>query len=95
MRKFLLFAAAFAAAPVLAQTAQTSPSAQGNVAVTIYNDNLALVQDTRQLNIPAQRSRQEFPDVSAQIRPETVSLSAEGSRSSSRISISTSCPRRR
>jgi hypothetical protein len=77
MRKFLLFATVFAA-PALAQTAQTSPSAQGNVAVTIYNNNLALVQDTRQLNIPGQRSRQEFPDVSAQIRPETVSLVADG-----------------
>ena len=78
MRKILLLATTFAAAPAFAQTAQTSPSAQGNVAVTIYNDNLALIQDTRQLNIPASRSRQEFPDVSAQIRPETVSLSADG-----------------
>jgi hypothetical protein len=58
------------AAPVLAQ------GAQGDVAVTIYNDNLALVQDTRQLDIPAGRSRQEFPGVSAQIRAETVSFAA-------------------
>jgi hypothetical protein len=48
------------------------------VAVTIYNNDLALVQDSRQLNLPARRSRQEFPDVSAQIRPETVTLSGEG-----------------
>src|SRR3712207_2025353 len=81
MRKFLLLATAFAAAPALAQTASTTPigpSAQGNVAVTIYNNNLALVQDTRQLDIPGRRSRQEFPDVSAQIRPETVSLTGDG-----------------
>jgi hypothetical protein len=58
------------AAPAFAQ------SAQGDVAVTIYNDNLALVQDIRQLDIPAGRSRQEFPDVSAQIRAETVSFAA-------------------
>ena len=32
------------------------------------------MQDTRQLNVPAGRSRQEFPDVSAQIRSETVTL---------------------
>jgi hypothetical protein len=76
MRTILLLTAAFAA-PAATQTAQTSPSAQGNVAVTIYNDNLALIQDTRQLEIPGRRSRQEFPDVSAQIRPETVSLSGE------------------
>jgi hypothetical protein len=55
-------------APVFAQ------SAQGDVSVTIYNNNLALVQDIRQLNLPAGRSKQEFPDVSAQIRPQTVSL---------------------
>jgi hypothetical protein len=36
------------------------------------------VQDTRQLDIPGGRSRQEFPDVSAQIRPETVTLSGAG-----------------
>ena len=70
MRRLLIFAAA-ASAPALAQTGQ------GNVAVTIYNNNLALVQDTRQLAIPARRSRQEFPDVSAQIRPETVTLSGD------------------
>ncbi|HEX8511643.1 MAG TPA: DUF4139 domain-containing protein [Allosphingosinicella sp.] len=69
MRRFVVLAL-FAAGPVLGQ------SSQGDVAVTIYNDNLALVQDTRQLNIPAGRSRQEFPDVSAQIRAETVSFAA-------------------
>jgi hypothetical protein len=63
---------AFIAAPAFAQ------SGQGNVAVTIYNDNLALVQDTRQLSLSTQRSREEFPDVSGQIRPETVTLSGEG-----------------
>lgn len=69
MRRFV-FIAFFAAAPALAQ------SGQGDVAVTIYSDNLALVQDTRQLDIAAGRSRLEFADVSAQIRPETVSFAA-------------------
>ena len=69
MRGFVLIAF-FAAGPALAQ------SAQGDLAITIYNDNLALVQDTRQLNIPAGRSRQEFLDVSALIRAETVSFAA-------------------
>jgi len=71
MRSAILLSV-LAAAPAVAQTAQ------GDVAVTIYNDDLALVQDTRQLAVPAQRSRQEFPDVSGQIRPETVTLSGEG-----------------
>lgn len=51
-------------------------SAQGDVALTIYNNNLALVQDVRQIDIAAGRTRVEFPDVSASIRPETLSFSA-------------------
>jgi hypothetical protein len=78
-RLTLALAAASAALPGLA-VAQTAPAptAQGDVSVTIYNNNLALVQDARTLNVPQGRSRQEFPDVSAQIRPETVTLSGPG-----------------
>lgn len=61
-------------AALQAAAATTAASAQGNVAVTIYNDNLALVRDVRQIAVPAGRARIEFPDVSAQIRPETVTL---------------------
>jgi hypothetical protein len=78
MRRVLFLATALAA-PAFAQTVQTpqiGPSAQGDVSVTVYNQNLALVQDTRQIAIPAGRSRQEFPNVSGQISPETVTLSA-------------------
>jgi hypothetical protein len=66
------------AAPSYAQSASPSGSAQGDVSVTIYNDDLALVQDTRQISIPQGRSRQEFSDVSGQIRAETVSFAAAG-----------------
>ena len=51
-------------------------TAQGDVAVTIYNNNLALVQDVRQLDIARGDVRIEFPDVSAEIRPETLSFHA-------------------
>ncbi len=51
-------------------------TAQGDLAVTIYNNGQALVQDVRQLPIAQGRSRIEFPDVSASIRPETLSFSA-------------------
>lgn len=54
--------------------AQTAP----RLSVTIYNDNLALVQDQRDLTLAGGRQRLEFKDVSAAIRPETVSLSAAG-----------------
>ena len=75
MRIFLLACTFLASAsPSFGQASE--PTAQGNIAVTIYNDNLALVQDVRQLSIPAGRSRQEFRDVSGQIRAETVSFAA-------------------
>ncbi|MET0250279.1 MAG: DUF4139 domain-containing protein [Sphingobium sp.] len=68
------------AAPLFAQDAAdpTAASRQGDLAVTIYNDDLALVQDVRRLAIPSGVSRIEFPYVSAQIRPETLSFAADG-----------------
>ncbi len=65
------------AAPLLAQDAATG-NAQGDVAVTIYNNGQSLVQDDRQLSVAAGGNRIEFPDVSARIRPETVTLSGPG-----------------
>ena len=56
-------------------TLAVAQSQHGNVAVTIYNNNLALVQDVRSIALPAGRTTVEFPDVSAQIRAETVGLS--------------------
>jgi hypothetical protein len=53
-----------------------APAPQPGLSLTVYNGNLSLVQDVRRLDIPAGRSRQEFPDVSAQIRSETVTLTA-------------------
>jgi hypothetical protein len=65
--------------PLLALSAPlAAQSAQGDVSVTIYNSNLALVQDVRNVTLPTGISRQEFPDVSASIRPETVTLSGDG-----------------
>ena len=67
-----------ALAQISAEIPPPSQTAQGEVSVTIYNNNLALVQDRRQLEVGANRSRLEFPDVSAQIRPETVTLTGPG-----------------
>jgi hypothetical protein len=82
MRKLMLVATALCVAgPVLAQgelPAAPGQTAQGDVAVTIYNNGRALVEDKRVLNLPNGRSRQEFRDVSAQIQPETVTLSGRG-----------------
>jgi hypothetical protein len=66
-----------AAVPAGAQ--ETPPgTAQGDVAVTIYNNGQSLVQDDRRLSVTRGRSRIEFPDVSARIRPETVTLAGPG-----------------
>ena len=56
--------------------ADPDATSQGDVAVTIYNNGQALVQDVRQLAIAQGASRIEFPDVSAQIQPETLSFYA-------------------
>ncbi|WP_443025585.1 DUF4139 domain-containing protein [Sphingomonas sp. PB4P5] len=86
MKRFLL-ATTLALTPAMLH-AQTSPaadpanpvgpSAQGDVSLTIYQNGQSLVQDVRQLNLANGRTRQDFPDVSAQIRPETVTLSGPG-----------------
>ena len=80
LRSAGFIALAVATAPLAAQSSNspTAPNAQGDVSVTIYNNNIALIQDVRQLNIGAGKVRQEFPDVSAQIQPQTVSFSASG-----------------
>ncbi|RJY08867.1 DUF4139 domain-containing protein [Aurantiacibacter aquimixticola] len=83
MTSRILAASLFAIAVASPAAAQQTPvsgeeTAQGDVSVTIYQNNQALVQDVRQLNIPRGQTRIEFPDVSAQIRPQTVSFNADG-----------------
>src|ERR1700730_13040928 len=51
-------------------------AAERALSVTIYADDLALVQDRRDIDIKEGRQRIEFQEVSGQIRPETVSLAA-------------------
>ena len=61
MRKWILLGTALCgAAPLFAQGQLPTPgqTAQGDVAVTIYNNDRALVEDKRVLNLPAGRSRQ-------------------------------------
>jgi hypothetical protein len=69
---------AFAVALALSGAAHAAEVADQRLALTIYNQDLALVEDVRSLDFTAGRSRLEFKDVSASIRPETVALSATG-----------------
>lgn len=60
--------------------AASPETAQGDVSISIYNNDLAMVQDVRTLPIGTGRVRIELPDVSARIRPQTVSFVASGTR---------------
>jgi hypothetical protein len=71
-----LAAVSLLASAASAASAQTSEP--GRRSLTIYNSDLALVEEHRALNLPAGRTRVEFKGVSAAIRPETVALSAKG-----------------
>ena len=46
------------------------------VAVTVYNDDLALVKERRRVELPAGLTRLSLRDVAAQMRPETALLRA-------------------
>ncbi len=72
MRPALLLAAL--PALLIAQETPTTLKDQKGLAVTLYNDNLALVKDTREVRLPKGETRLAFQEVSAQIRPETALL---------------------
>lgn len=75
------FALLGAAAPAQ-QAAETTLADQVEVAVTAYNNGLALVRDVRKIKLPTGEALLRFSDVAEQIQPETValrSLSSAGS----------------
>ncbi|HWU13482.1 MAG TPA: DUF4139 domain-containing protein [Caulobacter sp.] len=73
-----MFRHALLATAALALSTTAHAQTEPRLSVTIYNNDLALVQDVRETNLAAGRQKLEFKDVSAAIRPETVSLSAAG-----------------
>lgn len=76
MHRPLLAAFLFASAATAPLTAGAADAP--GLSVTIYNSDIALVNDVRNLSVGPGRQRIEFKDVSAAIRPETVSLSGRG-----------------
>ncbi|MFZ2328038.1 MAG: hypothetical protein WAW73_14060, partial [Rhodoferax sp.] len=78
----LLMLALFANAHAQTEEQRSTLADQQEVAVTIYNENLALVKDQRKLQLRPGASALAFRDVSARMRPETAllrSTSAPGS----------------
>lgn len=55
-----------------AQTRSTTEKDQVDLAVTVYNSNLALVRDTRQIHLESGVFPLKFEDVAASINPATV-----------------------
>src|ERR1700741_768815 len=50
----------------------TSLTDQTELAVTVYNSNIALVRDVRQLQLPSGSFRLKFMDIAATVNPATV-----------------------
>jgi hypothetical protein len=53
-------------------TVTTSLADQSDLALTVYNSNLSLVRDVRQLTLPSGESTLRFMDIAASINPATV-----------------------
>lgn len=67
-------AAIFFISPVLAEELSVPPSARTDLAVTVYNGDLALVRDTRTVDLPKGDSELAFADVSTRLQPNTALL---------------------
>lgn len=70
---------------LIAATAASKILAAGELAVTIYNDNFALVKDTRDIQFDQGESALYFTDVSENIQTETVTFKALGNSQSVRV----------
>ena len=87
MLKKVTAAVALALCPLAHAAVQEKPSTladQQSVAVTIYNENLALVKDQRRVSFESGRNHLALREVSGRMRPETAllrSLSHPGSLS--------------
>ena len=81
MRKFLMIGAATAAlfaAPAAFAETPVGADKQTAIAVTIYNNYLALVRDSRSVTLTQGENDVAFIEVSAGIRPETALLTGRG-----------------
>jgi hypothetical protein len=73
MRSSVLLSAVFFLSVGIAQAASVSTiDDQRDVKVTVYNQNIGLVKDTRKLTLPTGQDELRFMDVAALIKPETV-----------------------
>src|SRR5262249_21111411 len=73
-----LLAVALVLLPLVARAEDQPPAvgrdARTDVAVTVYNQDLALVKDTREFPLPRGESVLRFEDVAAKIEPRSVAV---------------------
>ncbi|MBI4845582.1 MAG: DUF4139 domain-containing protein [Candidatus Omnitrophica bacterium] len=76
MRKavWVLLASVFLCANVFAAEFKSSVDDQKNISVTVYNSNLGLIKDTREMEIPKGVHELKFMDVASNINPVTVHI---------------------
>ncbi|MFN3544417.1 MAG: DUF4139 domain-containing protein [Thiobacillus sp.] len=73
---WIFVASVLSAPPAAASRGEivTTAADQTSVAVTIYNEDLALVRDARRVRLEREHNRLAWREVSAQLRPETAQL---------------------
>jgi hypothetical protein len=69
-----------AVAPAPAQDITVGADSRSGLTLTVYNRDLALIDDRRRVTLPAGESRLVFEAVSPAMKPESVLLRAEGLR---------------
>ena len=67
-----------APAQLLPREVDSAAAGREAIALTIYNDDLALIKDKRRVELPGGLARLSLREVSAQLRPETALLRASG-----------------
>ncbi len=75
-----LLLATTAPAALRAQEVSVEAESRRALTLTVYNQNLGLVSESRRVELPAGESLLAIEDVSGQMQPETVLLSAPGLR---------------
>jgi hypothetical protein len=77
---WMAMAAGVAVAAEKAQEVVSTAADREATAITVYNDDLALIKEQRRVNLAAGTSRLSLREVSAQMRPETALLRAVSGR---------------
>jgi len=78
LARIALAATTLGATQTFAEEVSVGIDQQTGVAVTIYNEDLALIREERKVDLKAGLNELAFIDVAAEIRPQTAQLSAEG-----------------